>query len=169
MQFRKIVALILVLSATVIFTGCFGGDSDDKGTPLPASYVTLNGTLTAPDKLDSTLLGNTLNNVDSEVRNSFKKAIVSVNGVQVSTFEILDMASNANWPFTIQNVPESSAGTYEVAVVVGHITLRAKVRDSEKSQFNINLETTAAAMLADVTVFEPHQLQTTYLASYEFG
>ncbi|KAF1082299.1 MAG: hypothetical protein GQF41_1020 [Candidatus Rifleibacterium amylolyticum] len=164
MQFRKIVVLILALTGAVFFTGCFGGDSDDKGTTLPASYVTLSGTLTAPDKIEETLLGNTLNNVDSEVRSSFKKAVVSVNGTQISTFEILDMASNADWPFTIENVPESSVGTYEVAVVVGHITLRAKVRDSEKSQFRINLETTAAAMLADVTTFEPYQLQTTYLA-----
>lgn len=161
---RKFVVLILVLTGAVFFTGCFGGDSDDKGTTLPASYITLTGTLTAPEKIESSLIGSSLSNVDSEVRNRFKTAAVLVNGTPISTFEILDMASNADWPFTIENVPESGAGTYEVAVIVGRITLRSKVRDSEKSQFKINLETTAAAMLADVTAFEPHQLQTTYLS-----
>jgi len=161
---RKFVVLILVLTGAVFFTGCFGGDSDDKGTTLPASYITLTGTLTAPEKIESSLIGSSLSNVDSEVRNRYKTAVVSVNGSPISTFEILSEASGSEWPIKIQNVPESSVGTYEVAVVVGHITLRAKVRDSEKAQFDINLETTAAAMLADVTAFEPHQLQTTYLA-----
>lgn len=164
MLHRKNIVLLLVLTGTLFFAGCFGGDSDDNGPSLPTSYTTLSGTLTAPDVIESSLIGSNLNNVDSQIRNLYKTATVSVNGVQISTFEVLSEAAGADWPFKIENVPESSAGIYEVAVVVGHITLRSKVRDLEKSQFHINLETTAAAMLAEEISFEPHELLATYPA-----
>lgn len=164
MHMRKLSILVLVLVSAIFITGCLGGDDKDSGAAAPTTYVTLNGTLTAPDKIESSLLGNTLNNVDSEVRNRYKTAAVSVNGAQISTFEILDMLSNADWPCKIENVPQSSTGNYELAIIVGRITLRSKVRDSEKSQFRINLDTTAAAMLADVTRFEQHELLASYPA-----
>lgn len=161
---KKLLVFVLVLFASISLIGCFGSDSKDSTPPAPASYITLKGTLTAPDKIESSLLANTLNNVDGEVRAAYKTAAVSVNGVQISNFEILDMLSNADWPFKIENVAESSAGNYELAVVVGRITLRSKIRASEKEQFNINLETTAAAMLADVCKFEQHDLLASYPA-----
>ncbi len=161
---KKLFSLALMLVCTISFIGCFGSDSKDSTPPAPASYVTLKGTLIAPDKIESSLLGNTLSNLDSEVRGRYRTAGVSVNGIQISSFEILDIPSNVAWPIKIENVAESSAGTYELAVVVGRITLRTKIRDIEKEAFNINLETTAAAMLADVSKFEQHELLASYPA-----
>lgn len=160
---KKLFSLVLMLICTICLIGC-GGGSKDSTPPVPTSYITLSGILTAPDKIDSSLLGNTLNNTDSEVRSRYQTAVVSVNGAQISTFAILDASSNTAWPIKIENVAESSAETYELAVVVGRITLRSKVRASEKENFNINLETTAAAMLADDGKFEQHVLLASYPA-----
>ncbi|EKD81787.1 MAG: hypothetical protein ACD_39C01641G0002, partial [uncultured bacterium] len=128
------------------------------------TYVTLNGTLTAPEQVESSLLGNTLQNTDSQVRTAFKTAKVYVNGSPVSTFQLSDMASSDEWPLKIENAPESATGMYSIDVVAGQITLRSKVRDSEKSDFSINLETTAAALLAETVGREQNELLTTYPA-----
>ncbi|MBU1105025.1 MAG: hypothetical protein KKB51_00025 [Candidatus Riflebacteria bacterium] len=162
MQTRKYLFLILVLIGTMTFIGCFGGDSKDSSPVAPSSYVTLNGTLTAPDEIESSLLGS--KNTDSEVRSKFKTAGIYVNGALISTFELLDMQSNADWPLKIENVPESATGKYIIDVVAGHITLKSRVRVIEMSEFRINLETTAAAMLAEATGREQNELLATYSA-----
>jgi len=164
MHTRKLFILALLLVNAIVFTGCFGDKDKDSGSAAPVTYVTLNGTLTAPQQIESSLLGNVLQNTDSQVRTAFKAATVYVNGYPVTTFTISDMASNADWPIKIENAPQSSTGLYAIDVVAGNITLKSKVRDNEKSEFKINLETTAAAMLADTVGRAQHELLTTYPA-----
>ena len=154
----------MVMILTLACTGCFDTKDKDSGSTTPTFFVTLNGTLTAPAQIESSLLGNALQNTDSQVRSRFKTAGVYVNGALISTFELSDMASNADWPLKIDNVPESATGKYVIDVVAGQITLKSRVRDTEKSAFRINLETTAASMLAEATGREQHELIASYSA-----
>ncbi|EKD83506.1 MAG: hypothetical protein ACD_39C00627G0001, partial [uncultured bacterium] len=72
MQTRKHLFLIMVMILTLACTGCFDTKDKDSGSTTPTSFVTLNGTLTAPAQIESSLLGNALQNTDSQVRSRFK-------------------------------------------------------------------------------------------------
>jgi len=156
--------MLSLIAGILLLTGCGGGGSSDNpaGPVTPTNYVNLNGTLNAPTTLESTLLGSTLQNTDSAVRNAFASASVYVNGVAISTFIISPLPSTADWNFSLANVPESSTGKYKIEVITGRINLKAWVSDSEKSNFKINLKTTATALLSDATGFDPSVLVATY-------
>lgn len=141
--------LWLFLAASLLLTGCFGEDSKSStGTTLPASYVSLKGSVTLPETVESTLLAAIVNNTDSQVRNAFSAATVYVNGNQVASFT-LNSAAGTSWPLQVFNVPQDSTGQYKIQVIVGKIALKSNIVDAEKENFSINIETTAAALLAE--------------------
>lgn len=160
----KNIIMLSLIAGILLLTGCGGGggSSSPTGPVVPTSYVNLNGTLNAPATLESTLLGSTLQNTDSAVRNAFASASVYVNGVAISTFIISPLPSTADWNFSLANVPESSTGKYKIEVITGRINLKSWVSDAEKSNFKINLKTTATALLSDATGLEPSVLVATY-------
>jgi len=154
--------LWLVLAVSLLLTGCFGDDSKGStGTILPASYVNLSGSVTLPATMESTLLASVKNNTDSEVRSAFAAATVFVNGNQIASFT-LNSSTGTSWPLQIYNVAQAANGQYNVHVVAGQIALKSNISDSEKGNFVVNIETTAAAMLAEAM----NKSQSQMLASY---
>lgn len=154
--------LWLVLAVSLLLTGCFGEDSKGStGTILPASYVTLSGSVALPETLESTLLAAIVNNTDSQVRNASSAAVVYVNGNQVASFT-LNSAAGTSWPLQLFNVLQDPTGQYKIQVIIGKIALKSNIVDAEKANFPVNLETTAAALLAEAA----NKPQSQMLASY---
>lgn len=144
-------SLCFFVVLVIIFAGCLGGSNNDSAPVIPTEYVTLSGTLTAPGQLESSLLGNVLQNTDSQVRGAYQKALVYVNGIQNTVFSLTPLSSNPVWQFRIPSVPKSTDGTYRVEVIVGKINLKSLVKADQMGNFSINPHTTAALMLADAT------------------
>jgi hypothetical protein len=159
-HFKKLFLLFAI--ATLFLTGCgsSGGSSNPVST-IPVEYVALNGTLKAPDSIESTLVASLLQNTDSQVRNAFASATVYVNGTPV-TATLNALNSNPQWPLRLTNVPKSANGKYRIEVVAGRINLKSWITDSEKDSFKIDLQTTAAAMLSDKSGIEQNILLATY-------
>lgn len=156
--------LWLVLAASLLLAGCFGDDDKGStGTVLPASYVNLSGSVTPPATMESTLLASVKNNTDSEVRTAFAAATVFVNGTQIASFT-LNSSTGTSWPLQIYNVAQSANGKYDVHVVAGQIALKSNISDSEKGNFVVNIETTAAAMLAEAMKKSQSQMLASYPA-----
>ncbi|MEW6708242.1 MAG: hypothetical protein AB1403_00305 [Candidatus Riflebacteria bacterium] len=142
---------LLLVSVVLTMVGCFGGDNNDAGPVVPVELITLNGTLTAPGQLESSLLGNLLQNTDSQVRSAYQKAQVFVNGVPNALFSLSPLSSNPEWQFRIPGVAKAADGKYRIEVLVGKINMRSMVEPGEINSFRINPETTAALLLADAT------------------
>ena len=154
--------LWLVLAMSLLLTGCFDEDSKSStGTILPASYVTLKGAVVLPETIESTLLAAIVNNTDSQVRNAFSAAAVYVNGNQVASFT-LNSAAGTSWPLQMFNVLQDTNGQYKIQVIVGKIALKSNIVAAEKENFLVNIETTAAALLAEAM----NKPQSQMLASY---
>lgn len=154
--------LILIVSSFLVMGCGGGGGSNDTGPVVATEYVALNGTLRAPDQIESTLVPSLLQNTDSQVRNAFLSALVYVNGAQAGVFSLTPISSNPDWQFRISNVAKAADGKYRVEVVVGRLNLKSMVLADEIGSFKINLETTAATLLSDVTGKSSRDL----LASY---
>ncbi len=155
--------LMMFLSLIILLTGCFGSDSKGSGPVVPVSYLTLKGSVTAPDQVESSLLASVLSNVDSDVRNAFRTAIVYVNGNAVASFTI-DSSTGTSWPIRLYNVPEISTGKYNIQIIAGKIALKSNILASEKDNFAVNIETTAAALLAEALNKEQQQMLASYPA-----
>ncbi len=154
--------LWLIMAVSLLLTGCFGEDGKSStGTVLPASYVTLKGTVVVPETVESTLLATIVNNTDSQVRNAFSAAAVYVNGNQIASFT-LNSAAGTSWPLQMFYVPQDPTGQYKIQVIVGKIALKSNIVAAEKENFSVNIETTAAALLAEAV----NKSQSQMLASY---
>ena len=149
---KKLIILCLITFVAMLL-GCGGGGSSshDPVAPAVVKYVSLNGTLTAPTTLNSTLLGNTLSNTDRETRLAFASATVYVNNNLIKSAIITPYSSTPDWNFSLAGVPESSTGIYKIKVVTGKICLQSWVSENNKDNFKINLKTTATALLARET------------------
>ncbi len=160
-NFKKL--FLFFALATLFLTGC--GNSGESSNPtssnVPTEYVALNGTLKAPDSLDSSLVASLLQNTDSQVRNAFASATAYVNGTPV-TLTLTALTSNPEWPLRLTNVPKSANGKYRIEVVAGRINLKSWITDSQKDSFKVDLQTTAAAMLSDSSGIEQQILLATY-------
>ncbi|MGM0599831.1 MAG: hypothetical protein ACQETH_08465 [Candidatus Rifleibacteriota bacterium] len=163
MEAKQRVLAFFVLAVTLL-TGCSlgGDDGDSTGPVVPTEYVTLSGTLTAPEQIESSLIANLLQNTDSQVRDAFDDSAVFVNGARNSNFTLNPLSSTPNWSFRLPNVAKSSNDKYRVEVTVGKINLKSLVTSANKDNFKINTQTTASLMLADATGMSVENL----LASY---
>jgi hypothetical protein len=157
-------ALTFFLLIATLLTGCSlgGDDGDSSGPVVPTDYVTLTGTLTAPDEIESSLIANLLQNTDSQVRDAFDAAAVFVNGIRNTSYTLNPLSSTPNWSFRLPNVAKSSNGEYRVQINVGKIRLKSLVNAANKDDFKINTHTTASLVLADATNMSVENL----LASY---
>lgn len=162
MRKLNFMSLIFMALAVALSIGC---DGNSKGGPvIPPILTTLEGTLVAPARIESSLLPAILESTDTTVRNAFEDAQVYVNGYRLASFT-LDAPSGAQeWPLKLYNVPESANQKYLVEVVVNKVILKSWVRSSEKSNFSVNIESTAAAMLSEAFGKDQHDL----IASYPF-
>ncbi|MDN5278944.1 MAG: hypothetical protein PWR01_2909 [Clostridiales bacterium] len=158
----RFTSTLLLLTFALFSAGCGGSGDSSTGPAVPTEFVTLNGVLRAPDKIESSLIPSLLQNTDSQVRTAFQSAQVFVNGAPNGLYSLAPLSSNPDWQFRIPNVGKSADGNYRVEVVVGKLNLKSLVKSSEMSDFRINLETTAALMLADTTGISVDNL----LASY---
>lgn len=147
MNYAKSAALLLIVSLAIFFTGCSDSDSKSSGPVIPPSYTTLKGTVAAPETVESSLLATVLDRTDSTVRNAFKTPLVYVNGYQIASFTVDSSATT--WPLRVYNVPEAADGKYRVDIVIGRLVLKSQVRSSDRENFTVSLETTAAALLAE--------------------
>ncbi len=159
----KFSLFMIFLSLIILLTGCFDSDSKGNGPVVPASYVTLKGSVTAPDQVESSLLASIYNNTDQGVRDAFKTAVVFVNGLPVASFTI-DSTNGTNWPLRIYNVPEKSTREYDILIEAGKIILKSNINISENENFNVNIETTAAALIADAMDKGQQQILASYPA-----
>ncbi len=159
----KFSSFMMFLSLVILLTGCFGSDSKGNGPNVPASYVTLKGAVVAPDQVESSLLASVLNNTDNGSRDAFKKAAVYVNGNPAASYTI-DSAIGTSWPLRIYNVPEQSTRKYNIQIIAGKITLKSNIYISENENFTVNMETTAAALLAEAFNKDQQQILASYPA-----
>jgi hypothetical protein len=159
------IAKVMILPAlvlAVILGGCFGSDSKSKAKE-PTSFVTLKGSVTAPQQVESTLLGVVLTNADTNVRDAFRNASIYVNGYLIASFTI-DSSSGTSWPVRLYNVPESGVGRYAVHIAAGKVVLKSNIFDADRENFAVNIETTAAALLAEALNKDQQQILASYPA-----
>lgn len=154
--------ILLALVAVMALSGCFGSDSKN-GSRGPTSFVTLKGSVTAPQQVESSLLAVVSSNVDTNVRDSFRNASVYVNGDLISSFTI-DSSTGTSWPLRLYNVPESSSGRYAVHIAAGKVVLKSNIDDADKENLVVDIETTAAALLAEASNKEQKQIIASYPA-----
>ena len=160
--YLKKIFLLLVLS-TIFVNGCGGnGSSNPSGPITPTEFVVLSGSLKAPNSIESSLIANTLQNTDSQVRDAFSSASIFVNGYSIKTFTLTALSSNPEWPLRLTNVPKSSNGNYRIEVLAGRLNLKAKLSEAEKDNFKIDLQSTAVSLLSDSTGIEAKNLLATY-------
>ena len=165
MEAKQRALVLFILAVSVLMTGCSIGGGDDGGTSgpvVPTEYVTLSGTLTAPAKIEESLLASVIDNTDSKVRDAFSQAAVFVNGAQNNNYILSPLPTNENWAIRIPNVAKSSTGEYSLLINVGKIRLKAMVTSANKDNFKINTHTTASLLLAEQTGMSVENL----LASY---
>jgi len=152
----------MALACLLLLPGCFGSDSDGDSPVAPPSFVTLKGTLTPPDQIDSSLLASLVTNNDTPVRNAFKDAVVWVNGFPAASCTVDSSATGSGWPLRIYNVPQNAQRNYKIQVFAGKIVLKSNILEANRENFAINTETTAAALLAEALKKTQEQM----LASY---
>lgn len=153
---------LIFIFSLILTTGCGGGGSNDAGPAVPTEFVTLSGSLKAPDQIESTLVPSLLQNTDSQVRNAFLAAQIYVNGAPASVFTVTPLSSNPEWQIRISNVAKAADGKYRLEVTVGRLNLKSMIAVEEINAFKINLQTTSALLLSDTTGLTTKNL----LASY---
>lgn len=143
------VLFFLSLVLTCFFS--FGCSRGSGGSGVSETTLSFNGNLKAPETLNSDLLGNLLEGTDSQSRRAFENARIYVNNRQFGTAQIETFSTTPNWSIRIPSVPESETGLYVIKVVANSIILKSIVASSQKDNFDINMRTTATAVIAKET------------------
>ncbi len=160
-QMKRMCA-VLGLLMIVLLTGCFGGD-DGSSPTVPTKFVSLKGTVTAPGQIESSLLGSVVNNSETGVRDAFKAASIWVNGFPAASCTI-DSSNGTSWPVRVYNVPENAQGKYNLQVIAGRLILKSNILATERDNFVISTETTAAALLAETLKTDQKMILASYPA-----
>ncbi|MBF0542817.1 MAG: hypothetical protein HQM08_00170 [Candidatus Riflebacteria bacterium] len=160
------ISVLILIFCTFFASGCGKKNSvADDSQNVQQKLINLDGYIAIPQNVNEKLLARVLGaqSTDSMVKDSFSRAKILVNGNEVSGSEVITSAYP--WEVQLHGVPESGNQVYRVEISSGKVGLKAVVEDKDKGSFYMDVRTTAAFLLADVSNIAARDIISTFTSA----